>query len=281
MTSTYNLLREACDISQLEAADYVHETRLDTVKSWSSDRRPAPQWAINQLQSLLRRIRRAGEIYADEMKGMIAAGYSLQIGLPADDADARAHGFPSSAAALRAIAVALSLLPDDAEIRLISRAQSPIVSIPKLEPDKMLPTATDRQVIEDMDFAGPKSQCTTSGNVNRRKYERLENIGWITHFCPNLSDVVYELTEAGSLELALLREARFAARHPAPSKGDGFPTQVMVQQRPRAPVRLKAGENFRFNQRSYRVDRIDGDVVTVHNSDQIEMIISAPAELLG
>ena len=55
----------------------------------------------------------------------------------------------------------------------------------------------------------------------------------------------------------------------------------MVQPRPRVPVRLKAGENFRFNQRLYRVDRIDGDVVTMRNSDQIEMIISAPPELLG
>jgi hypothetical protein len=50
---------------------------------------------------------------------------------------------------------------------------------------------------------------------------------------------------------------------------------------PRVPVRRKAGENFRFNHRSYRVDRIDGDIVTAHNSDEIEMIISAPAELLG
>ena len=64
MTSVYNLLRESCGISQAEAADRVHETRLDTVKSWSSDRRPAPGWAINQLQSLSRRIRRAGEAYA-------------------------------------------------------------------------------------------------------------------------------------------------------------------------------------------------------------------------
>ena len=64
MTSVYDLMRDACGISEAEAAEHVHETRLDTVKTWSSNRRPAPSWAINQLQSLLRRIGPAGEDYA-------------------------------------------------------------------------------------------------------------------------------------------------------------------------------------------------------------------------
>src|SRR5580704_13432117 len=97
MTSVYNLLRESCGISQAEAADRVHETRLDTVKSWSSDRRPAPSWAINQLQSLSRRIRASGESYAAMVK-QYSQGNVFVIGLSHDDDDARACGFPSTAA---------------------------------------------------------------------------------------------------------------------------------------------------------------------------------------
>ena len=37
----------------------------------------------------------------------------------------------------------------------------------------------------------------TSGNVDRWKYERLVELGWLARFCPNVSDVVYAVTQRG------------------------------------------------------------------------------------
>jgi len=68
MTNVYNLLREACGISQTEAAEFVHRTRLDSVKSWCSDRRTAPQGVINDLRKLAREIQNAGANYAELLK---------------------------------------------------------------------------------------------------------------------------------------------------------------------------------------------------------------------
>jgi hypothetical protein len=196
MTSVYNLLREACGISQAEAAEHVHETRLDTVKSWSSDRRPAPQWAINQLQSLSRRIRRAGDIYAKHLKALRPLAPSITIPVPRDE-DARKRGFPSTAAMMQAIAIAVSLLPDDVEVdlRQLHAPLSDGIVLPQLEPDQVMPTRTDRQVLMSMNFRN--GEHYTAGNMNRRKFERLEDIGWLKHYCPNVSDVVYTITEAG------------------------------------------------------------------------------------
>jgi hypothetical protein len=192
MSSVYNLLREACGISQAEAADYVHETRLDTVKSWSSDRRPAPEWAINQLQSLARRIRKSGEEYVELIK-RTSTGNAFVIGLAHDEDDARVCGFPSIAAQNQSVATAISLLPDDAEIRLVPRVRGAIPA-PTLPTERTLPTETDREVFMSMTFIG--NSCTTRGNMNRRKFERLEDIGWIKGF-PVKDDVQYELTSEG------------------------------------------------------------------------------------
>jgi hypothetical protein len=209
-TSVYNLLREACGISQSEAADHIHETRLDTVKSWSSDRRPAPEWAINQMQSMVRRIRAAGEDYASLIK-RTSQGNVFVIGLPHDDEDARVCGFPSSAAQHQAVAIAISLLPDDAEIRLVPRVRGAIPA-PTLEIEQMQPTATDRHVLMTMLFLG--NQCTTKGNMNRRKFERLEALGWIKGFSANLSDVIYELLPSGKEARKIKVGDTFRLPHP-------------------------------------------------------------------
>jgi hypothetical protein len=39
----------------------------------------------------------------------------------------------------------------------------------------------------------------TGGAVDRRRYERLIGLGWLSSFSPNLSDVVYEVTEQGKV----------------------------------------------------------------------------------
>jgi hypothetical protein len=126
MASVYNLLREACGLSQSEAADF-HETRLDSIKSWCSDRRSAPIGVINELQELMRDVDHAGEEFAALLK-RISRGNVFIVGLPIDDKDSTACGFPSPAAHLRAIAIAISRLPDDAEIRMVERVRGAIPS---------------------------------------------------------------------------------------------------------------------------------------------------------
>jgi len=209
MASVYNLLRESCGLSQAEAAEFVHAVRLDTVKSWSSDRRPAPQFAVNQLQSLLRTIRDAGEQFAEGLKSR-SQGNVFLIGHAHDEDDARVCGFPSLSSQMHSIAIAISLLPDDAEIRLVPRVRGSIAA-PVMEKEKMVATQTDRQVLEGMVFKN--GRCLTQGNMNRRKFERLEEIGWIKGLSVNMSDVEYHLTPAGSNELATLSPPRLYSKH--------------------------------------------------------------------
>ena len=40
----------------------------------------------------------------------------------------------------------------------------------------------------------------TAGNIDRRKYERLVEFGWLTATRPNAGDVLYEVTEKGRQE---------------------------------------------------------------------------------
>jgi hypothetical protein len=37
----------------------------------------------------------------------------------------------------------------------------------------------------------------TAGNIDRRKYQRLVALGWLTAASVNIGDVLYEITEAG------------------------------------------------------------------------------------
>jgi hypothetical protein len=61
----------------------------------------------------------------------------------------------------------MSLLPDDAEIRL-TRSRTSSIDIPMLEEDRVLATRTDSDVLNEMTF-GDDGKFYTAGNVNRRK----------------------------------------------------------------------------------------------------------------
>jgi hypothetical protein len=37
----------------------------------------------------------------------------------------------------------------------------------------------------------------TAGNINRSRYDRLVDMGWLTPFKTNISDVEYQVTEKG------------------------------------------------------------------------------------
>jgi len=159
---------------------------------------------------LVRRIHASGEDYAALIK-RTAKGNVLIIGLTHDDDDARACGFPSTAAQLQATAVAISLLPDDAEIRLVPRVRGAIPA-PLLPKDQVVPTETDRQVLMSMRFLMGRSM--TRGNMNRRKYERLEEIGWIKGYSVNVSDVEYHLTPEGKKARQIRAGDVFRMPHP-------------------------------------------------------------------
>ncbi len=130
MTSVYNLLRETCGISQAEAVEF-HQARLDTVKSWCSDRRPVPAGVIRELKALARKINAAGLAYAVQLKSLNPV-QMIELGVPHDEFDARHCGFPSLGAAMRAISIALLEFPDDVEVRIGQRVRGerPINLIP-------------------------------------------------------------------------------------------------------------------------------------------------------
>lgn len=277
MTNAYNLLREACGISQADAADFVHGTRLDSVKSWCSDRRTAPQGVINDLQKLAREIQNAGINYAALLK-KTSKGNVYIIGLPKDEQDARACGFPSVGAQERAIAVAISLLPNDSEIRMVERVRGAIPA-PTLEKERVVPTEADSHVLNSMQFINGK--CYTAGNVNRRKFQRIEDIGWVKGIATNISDVEYHLTETGKAQLALASVADAMQRDlPDPAPG-GFQTTVNAGPRRGPILKLKLNQNYQLGDLSFYVEKIDGDLVTVKLSTGATATLHAPAILFS
>lgn len=277
MSNVYNLLREACGISQAEAAEFVHKTRLDSVKSWCSNRRTAPQGVINDLQKLAREIQNAGTDYATLLK-MTNKGDVYVIGLPTDEQDARACGFPSIGAQMRAIAVAISLLPENSEIRMAERVRGAIPA-PVLEKEKMIPTEADSQVLNSMQFTAGKYY--TTGNVNRRKYERLEEIGWVKGIGTNISDVEYHLTETGRAQLALLKTADAMQQDFSDPAPGGFQTIVNPGPRRGPILKLKLNQQYQLGDLSFGVEKIDGDLVTVKLSNGTTTRLHAPAILFS
>lgn len=276
MTNVYNLLREACGISQAEAAEF-HRTRLDSVKSWCSDRRTAPQGVIKDLQKLARQIQNAGASYAAHLKE-ISKGDVYLIGLPSDERDARSCGFPSTGAQMRAIAAAISLLPEHAEIRMVERIRGAIPA-PVLEKEKTIPTEADGQILNSMQFIDGKFY--TIGNINRRKYDRLEGIGWIKGICTNINDVEYYLTETGKVQLALTRTANAMQQdYPDPAPG-GFQTIVNPGPRRGSILKLKLNQKYEIGDLSFLVEKIDGELVTVMLSTGARTTLHAPAILFS
>jgi hypothetical protein len=277
MTSVYNLLRVACGISQAEAAEFVHGTRLDSVKSWCSDRRTAPQGVINDLQKLAREIHNAGIDYAALLK-RISKGDVYVIGLPRDERDARACGFPSIGAQMRAIAVAISHLPEHSEIRMVERVSGAIPA-PTLEKERPMPTDVDSQVLNSMKFTNGK--CSTVGNVNQRKYQRLEDIGWIKGISTNISEVEYYLTETGRTQLALTRTADAMEQDFPDPALHGFQTAINSGPRRGPILKLKVNQRYQIGDLSFLVEKIDGELVTVKLSTGTTTTLHAPAILFS
>jgi hypothetical protein len=60
----------------------------------------------------------------------------------------------------------------------------------------------DLELIRRIATTGGKKY--TGGNIDRRKYQRLVALGWLTETSVNVSDVLYEITDAG--KAAVLRD---------------------------------------------------------------------------
>ncbi|WP_315772766.1 MULTISPECIES: hypothetical protein [unclassified Bradyrhizobium] len=118
VTSVYDLLRQRCGLSQADAASF-HGTRIDTIKSWCSDRRTAPAGVLDELRDLYADISEAGDELTDVVKLMPqrdANGIFFQVGAPLDNKDAIACGFPCEGSCLAAVALAIASLPGPARI---------------------------------------------------------------------------------------------------------------------------------------------------------------------
>ena len=121
MTSAYDLMRQRCGLSQQEAADF-HDTRLDTVKSWCSGRRQAPEGVITELQDLYARIRQMGDALAKAVKQQKAPpGEELIVAVttPKTEQEARALGWPTQSACLAAAGLAIAQLPRGTPVELV------------------------------------------------------------------------------------------------------------------------------------------------------------------
>jgi len=143
----------------------------------------------------------------------------------------------------------------------------------------MIPTEADSRVLISMQFTNGK--CYTAGNMNRRKYERLEEISWIKGIATNISDVEYHLTETGRAQLALAETADAMLRDfPDPAPG-GFQTRVNSGPRRGPILKLKLNQQYQLGDLSFRVENIDGDLVTVKLSTGATTTLHVPAILFS
>jgi hypothetical protein len=68
----------------------------------------------------------------------------------------------------------------------------------RTEGDEIVPTLvepTDLELIRRIASTGGRKY--TAGNIDRQKYQRLVALGWLTEASVNISDVLYEVTDAG------------------------------------------------------------------------------------
>lgn len=90
-------LQSLCGLSNREAAEFLQVTE-DTVKSWRTGRRSAPDGAITELLELWTAIDNTASEEAEEIMRRIheagAMPETIEIGYPADDHEAQALGLP-------------------------------------------------------------------------------------------------------------------------------------------------------------------------------------------
>ncbi len=116
----FALLEALAGLSHREAAEF-HKVRPDTVQSWATGRNRCPDGALNELRALIGAQERAAAQAIDIIKD--EAPEAVDLGFPADDAEARSLGWPcvGAWAAMAARIIADSPLP----VRLVARGATP------------------------------------------------------------------------------------------------------------------------------------------------------------
>ncbi len=104
----------ACGLSQSEAAELLG-VRLDTVKSWSSGRRTVSPGALSELLALARRQDRAAAEAAEAWR-QAGRPERVEVGVAADDHEARSLGWPSVGAHLAVARRLWELIGDQATV---------------------------------------------------------------------------------------------------------------------------------------------------------------------
>lgn len=116
-----SLLLQACGLTQSEAADLLG-VRKDTVVSWASGRRTAPEGAILTLRETYLAIQDAADLALEHLS-QVPDNAEIVIGYPADDHEAQALGFPSQSAWRTMAGIVLAEL--DRRVTLVPRGSTP------------------------------------------------------------------------------------------------------------------------------------------------------------
>jgi hypothetical protein len=110
MAMLFDLLIQACGLSQRRAADIL-KVRIDTIKSWASGRRQAPQEVLADLSALVVRIEtEAAQLLAqiDDLADQHGEHAEIELGIASDDAEARSIGWPCVGAQRASLALVVA-----------------------------------------------------------------------------------------------------------------------------------------------------------------------------
>jgi hypothetical protein len=121
MTTMFKLVCDSCGLSLREAPQFLG-AKLDTAKSWSSGRNPAPETVIDELIELAVRIdvaAREGLLRIKESRAGQGLPEKIEIGIAADDAEAQSLGWPCAGTHHAVIRNLIELAPDDIKHRLV------------------------------------------------------------------------------------------------------------------------------------------------------------------
>lgn len=122
MVTLFPAILAARGLSHREAADLLG-VRLDTVKSWSSGRRTVSPGALAELWALADRQEEAAQQATDAWE---SAGKppSVEIGVAADDHEARGLGWPCAGAHLAVARRVWELIGTETQVRVVPRGST-------------------------------------------------------------------------------------------------------------------------------------------------------------
>ncbi len=120
----FAMLLSLSGLSKQEAADFLG-VRLDTIKSWVSDRRTVPDKVIDQMRGLIALQKRQAQRLLELIAEKSHAGDEIELSLARDDAEAKAPplGWPARSAQAMSIAHVIAALPGR-KIIIVDRDQT-------------------------------------------------------------------------------------------------------------------------------------------------------------